>query len=254
MMGAPARVPLGTLLRCCGRSFLLQASWNFDRLQNLGFLYQLLPGLRRLHGRRLPAALLERYSIYFNTHPYLAPWVVGTVLRLEADRLDGEAPAVDGPAFQQMVMAPYAAMGDALFWGAVRPLAAVIGLLLAIQGMLLAPLILLLVYNLPHLLFRCGGLLVGYRQGLASVETLQRLRLPDVAIRLKEGTIILLGVLCALLAENGCSHQQLAIGWGLLLLPIIILFAVLARRGVTSFALILITAASLLGLALLLRV
>ena len=56
MMTAPARIPLVTLLRCSGRSFLLQASWNFDRLQNLGFLYQLLPGLRRLYGRQLPAA------------------------------------------------------------------------------------------------------------------------------------------------------------------------------------------------------
>jgi PTS system mannose-specific IID component len=180
--------------------------------------------------------------------------VVGTVLRLEADCQAGEAPAVDGPGFQQMVMAPYAAMGDALFWGAVRPLAAVIGLLLAIQGLVLAPLVLLLVYNLPHLLFRCGGLLVGYRQGLGSVATLQRLRLPDVAIRLKEGTILLLGVLCALLAASGCRHQEFAVGWGLLLLPLIFLGAALARRGVTSFVLILITAASLLGLAVLLRV
>ena len=117
MMGAPARVPFVTLLRCCGRSFLLQASWNFDRLQNLGFLYQLLPGLRRLHGRQLPAALLERYAVYFNTHPYLASWVAGTVLKLEEQQLAGETPAVDAAAFRDMVMAPYAAMGDALFWG-----------------------------------------------------------------------------------------------------------------------------------------
>ena len=251
MMASPARIPFGTLLHCCSRSFLLQASWNFDRLQNLGFLYQLLPGLRRLYGRKLPAELLERYAGYFNTHPYLAPWVVGALLQLEERRQASEATEIDGPAFQKMVMAPYAAMGDALFWGAIRPLAAVIGLLLAIQGMLLAPLVVLLVYNLPHLLCRCGGLLIGFRQGLASVGTLQRLRLPDVAIRVKEGTVILLGILCALLAERGCDHQEFAVGWGLLLLPVILLFAGLARRGVTSFALILITTVSLLGLAVL---
>jgi len=251
MMTMPARIPLGTLLHCCGRSFLLQTSWNFDRLQNLGFLYQLLPGLRRLYGGKLPAGLLERYAVYFNTHPYLAPWVAGAVLQLEKKRQAGETADIDGPAFQKMVMAPYAAMGDALFWGAIRPLAAVVGLLLAIQGLLLAPLVLLAVYNLPHLLCRCGGLLVGFQQGLGSVEVLQRLRLPDVAIRVKEGTVILLGILCALLAERGCEHQEFAAGWGLLLLPVILLFAGLARRGVTSFALILITTISLLGLAVL---
>jgi len=110
---------------------------------------------------------------------------------------------------------------------------------------------LLAVYNLPHLLCRCGGLLVGFRQGLGSVEVLQRLRLPDVAIRIKEGTVILLGILCALLAERGCEHQEFAAVWGLLLLPVILLFAGLARRGVTSFTLILITTISLLGLAVL---
>ncbi len=252
-MTMPARLPLGTVLRCCGRSFLLQASWNYDRLQNLGFLYQMLPGLRRLYGRRLSSALLERYTVYFNTHPYLAPWVAGTVLRLEADHLENTGAGIDGPEFQKMVMAPYAAMGDALFWGAFRPLAAVIGLLLAIQGFLWAPLVLLLVYNLPHLLCRCGGLMVGFRQGLGAVETLQRLRLPDMAIHVKEGTVILLGVLCALLAERGCGHQEISTGWGLLLLPIILLFAGLARRGVTSFVLVLTTTVSLLGLAVLFR-
>ncbi len=247
------RLPFATMLHCCGRSFLLQASWNFDRLQNLGFLYQLLPGLRHLYGRQLPPELLERYTTYFNTHPYLAPWVTGTVLRLEADRQGDAGAVVDGSGFQQMVMAPYAAMGDALFWGAIRPLAAVIGLLLAIQGFLWAPLVLLLVYNLPHLLCRCGGLLIGFRQGVGAVETLQRLRLPDIAIRVKSGTIILLGVLCALLVESGCSQQGVAVGWGIMLLPLVLLYAGLARRGVTSFVLLLTTTAGLLGLAMLIK-
>ena len=253
MMTMTARLPFATLLRCCGRSFLVQASWNFDRLQNLGFLYQLLPGLRRLYGDRVPADVLERYAAYFNTHPYLAPWVTGTVLRLEVDRQNGLAPEIDGPGFRQMVMAPYAAMGDALFWGALRPLAAVLALLLAIQGYLLAPLLLLLVYNLPHLLCRCGGLLIGFRQGLATVGTLQRLRLPDAAISIKEGTLILLGILCALLAERGCSDAGVAIGWGLLLLPLLLLLAGLARRGVTSFVLVVTTTVGLLGLAMLFK-
>lgn len=250
-MAAVTGIPFATLLRCLARSFLLQASWNFERLQNLGFLYQLLPGLRRLYGRQPPAEVLQRHAGYFNTHPFLAPWVAGVTLRLEARRQAGETLPVDDQAFRQMVMAPYAAMGDAFFWGAVRPLAAVVSLFLAVQGMLWAPLVLLGLFNLPHLLFRGAGLALGYSRELQSVEVLQRLRLPDMAIWLKEGTVILLGVLCAFLAERGCAHQEIEAGWGLLLLPVVLLFAWLARRGVTSFTLILITTASLLGLALL---
>jgi PTS system mannose-specific IID component len=248
-----AQIPWWLLLRGCGRSFLHQASWNFERMQNLGFLYQVLPGLRRLYGGSPPAAVLQRYAGYFNTHPYLSTWVAGTALRLEERQQAGEAAPVDATAFQNMVMAPYAAIGDALFWGALRPLAAVIGLFLAVQGIVWAPLVMLALFNLPHLACRCAGWLIGYVQELRSVETLQRLRLPDVAIWLKEGTIILLGVLCAFLAARGCEHQAIEPLWGLILLPVVLLFAGLVRRGVTSFALVVMTTVSLLGLALVLR-
>jgi len=248
---AANRVPWGVLLSGCGRSLLHQASWNFERMQNLGLVYQLLPGLRRLYGGNPPVAVLKRYVEYFNTHPFMASWVAGTVLRLEEKQLAGETLTVDAVAFRNMVMAPYAAMGDALFWGALRPLAAVIGLFLAFHGVMWAPLVVLALFNLPHLLFRCGGWLFGYLLELRSVELLQRLHLPDMATWLKEGTIILLGVLCAFLAERGCEHQEIASLWGLAVLAVVLLFAWLARRGVTSFSLVTITTVSLLGLALL---
>jgi len=244
------RLPMIVLLRGCMRSILQQGSWNFERMQNLGFIYQLLPGLRRLYGPNPPAEVLQRHTEYFNTHPYMASWIAGTVLRLEEKQLAGEPLPMDATTFRNMVMAPYAAMGDALFWGALRPLAAVVALLLAIQGMMWAPLMLLVLYNLPHLMCRGGGWLLSYRRELASVELLQQLRLPDVAIRLKELTIILLGILCALLAARSCAHQEIAPSWGLALLPVVLVFTWMSRRGVTSFSLVVMTTVSLLGLAL----
>lgn len=248
-MGA-VRLPLRVLLHGCLRSVLQQGSWNFERMQHLGFVYQLLPGLRALYGSKLPVAVLERHVAYFNTHPYMAPWVAGTVLRLEERQLAGEIPPLDAVGFRNMVMAPYAAMGDALFWGALRPLSAVVALLLAVQGLLWAPLALLILFNPPHLACRCAGWLVGYQGELGSVELLRKLRLPDVAIWLKEAAIVLLGILCALLAARGCDHQEIATVWGMVLLPIILMFAWMARRGVTSFTLVTMTTVSLLGLAL----
>lgn len=244
------RLSLSVLLHGCLRSVLQQGSWNFERMQNLGYIYQVLPGLRRLYGSNPPAEVLQRHTAYFNTHPYMASWIAGTALRLEEKQLAGETLPLDAMAFRNMVMAPYAAMGDALFWGALRPLAAVVGLLLAIQGVIWAPLVLLVLFNLPHLLCRCGGWLFGYRRELGSVELLQRLRLPDVAIRLKELTIVLLGILCALLAAHVCEQQAFALFWGGLLLPVILAFAWMARRGVTSFSLVVMTTAGLLGLTL----
>lgn len=247
----PQSLPLATLLRGCGRSLWHQASWNFERMQNLGFCHQLLPGLRRLYGGDPPPAVLQRCTTYFNTHPYFASWVAGTVLNLEERQLAGETPDVDSALFPQLVMAPYAAIGDALFWGALRPLAAVAGLIFAVQGHLWAPLLLLGIFNLPHLLCRCGGWLLGYRQGVESAATLQRLRLPDLALRLKEGTVLLLGGLCALLAFQACAERQAEPLWGLLGLPLVLALAQLARRGVSSFAMLTMTAGGLIGFALL---
>ncbi|MDT8441255.1 MAG: PTS system mannose/fructose/sorbose family transporter subunit IID [Desulfuromonadales bacterium] len=240
-----------TLLRVLGRSLLVQASWNFDRLQNLGFFYMILPGLRELYGDRLDAEVCRRHTDYFNTHPYLSPLVGAACLRLEARSLAGDDLPVDVTTFKRMVIAPFAAMGDALFWGALRPLAAVVALFFASQGSLWAPLAFLLLFNLPHLAVRVAGLLLGYVQDIRVIETIQRGRLPDLAIRLKEITVVLLGVLCAYLAFMGCEHQEIDAYWGGVVLPVIFLYAWLARRGMSSMFLVLLTTAGLLALAML---
>lgn len=239
-----------TLLRMYLRSFLLQASWNFDKLQNLGFFYLMLPGLRSIHGDEIPPEVCQRHVDYFNTHPYFAPMVAGTTLRLEIRKFAGEETAVEAETYKNMVMAPFAAMGDALFWGGLRPLAALVGLLVASQGSLWAPVVFLALFNLPHLLFRGSGLVLGYVQDLRAIETVQKCRLPDLAIRLKESTTILIGVLCAYLSFKGCELQELHSAWGFVLLPVVLLFAWLAHKGVTSLFLVLLTTSSLLLLAL----
>lgn len=245
------RLSWTTFLKMYLRSFLLQTSWNFEKLQNMGFFYLILPGLRSIYGDEIPAEVRQRHSDYFNTHPYFAPLVAGTVLRLEERHRAGEELAVDATTYKKMVMAPFAAMGDALFWGGVRPLAALIGLLIASQGSLWAPVVFLILFNLPHLFFRGAGLLLGYIQELRAIETVQKCRLPDLAIRLKESSTILIGVLCAYLSYMGCEHQSQSGLWGFVVLPIVLLFAWLSHKGVTSMFLVLLTTSSLLLLALL---
>jgi PTS system mannose-specific IID component len=238
------------LIKTFARSFLLQASWNFERLQNLGFLYMLLPGLRSIYGAELSDEILDRHKEYFNTHPYFAPMIAGVTLRLEESAAASEVSEMDVPVFKNMVMAPFAAIGDSLFWGGIRPLAAIIALFLASQGSLWAPLVFLVLFNVPHLVCRGGGLLLGYYGGMRAIESIQRFRLPDLSVRCKEGSTILLGVICAYLAHKGCNLQDLPSLWGFALLPVVLLFAHFASKGISSLFLILITTASLLVLAL----
>jgi len=111
------KLPATVLAQVVLRSFLLQASWNFERLQNLGVLYVLAPALRFFYrGDELTAAG-QRHMEYFNTHPFMASPVLGAILDLEQKKSRGDQPSVGVQDFKRMVMAPYAAIGDAFFWG-----------------------------------------------------------------------------------------------------------------------------------------
>ncbi len=230
------------------RTFFLQASWNFERLQSLGICYALAPALRFFYrGEQLTEAF-RRHLEYFNTHPFMASPVVGTVLSLEEAAWRGEENTLDAQEFKRMVMAPYAAMGDALFWGGLRPAAAAVALFFAVRGSLWTSVAFLLLFNIPHLVFRIAGLSQGYSQGLKVVEMLQRRRLPDLAIRLKEGTVVLLGGLCAYLTFFTLRAESLPIGWGLIAAPIVLLIAHMAHSGISTLLQVMVAAALLLAL------
>ena len=60
------------------RSQLLQGSWNYERMQNGGWVYSLIPALKKLYPQRDEAsAALKRHLKFFNTHPYIAGREIG---------------------------------------------------------------------------------------------------------------------------------------------------------------------------------
>jgi len=237
-----ARLPGRVIMKVLLRSFLLQASWNFERLQSLGVVYALAPALRHLYRGEALAAAGRRHLEYFNTHPFMASPVLGTILDLELRLSRGESTPLSVREFKGMVMAPYAAIGDALFWGGLRPLAAGVALFFAFKGSLWAPVVYILFFNLPHLWFRVGGFMQGYCRGMRVAEVIQRQRLPDLAVRLKEAAVVLLGGLSAYLTFLGCRGSEVPVGWGLATIPGVMLLSWLARKGVSVLLLVLAVA------------
>ncbi len=224
------------------RLLLLQGSWNFERLQGLGFFYALLPALKKLYRREELPEIAKSHLGYFNTHPYLAPLVAGAVLKLEEERAAGQPEVVDIEEFKEMVAAPYAAIGDALFWGGLRPLAAGVALFFAAKGILWAPLVFLGLYNLIPLFFRISGFVHGYRQGIESINFIQRRCLPDWAIHTKEAAVVVLGGLSAFLVFEHLKRLDMLSWVGLLALAPVILLGLLARKGVSTLLLVLLSA------------
>ena len=69
------------------RSQFLQGSWNYERMQNLGWAYSLIPAIKKLYtNKEDQAAALKRHLEFFNTHPYVAAPIMGVTLALEEEK------------------------------------------------------------------------------------------------------------------------------------------------------------------------
>ena len=149
------------------RSQFLQGSWNYERMQNLGWAYSLIPAIKKLYTTKEDqAAALERHLEFFNTHPYVAAPIMGVTLALEEERANGVE--MDDAAIQGVkigMMGPLAGIGDPVFWFTVRPILGALGASLAASGNLVGPLLFFFGWNAIRMAFLWYTQEFGYRAG-----------------------------------------------------------------------------------------
>lgn len=229
------------------RSLSIQASFNFWRMQNLGFLFALLPLLReqRQDPRRW-AASLSRHLQMFNTHPYLTAPIIGSVVRIELDGGGDQAASL-----KDALMGPYAGIGDAFFWGALRTFASVATTILALSGWVMAPLAYLILYNPPHFWVRAMGFREGVRRGKNGIGFIRQLDLPVVAGRVRFLTLLLMGVLAAVAAEAAFPPGLFLGEWPAkaAALAVLLLYFLAIRGGISAVKLLYGTGALSMALA-----
>lgn len=149
------------------RTLLLQATFNYERQQGLGWAYAIQPALERLYPDPAERRLrLAEHTAYFNTQPTMASLALGAVARLEEDRAEGLGPDANGIARIKSVLgASLAALGDRMIWFTLRPFAACLGVLFALGGAWHGAAAMWLCYNAVHLPIRFRGVRWGYRAG-----------------------------------------------------------------------------------------
>ncbi|HFH7193357.1 TPA: PTS system mannose/fructose/sorbose family transporter subunit IID [Streptococcus agalactiae] len=149
------------------RSQFLQGSWNYERMQNMGWAYALIPALKKLYTTKEDrAAALERHMEFFNTHPYVAAPIIGVTLALEEEKAS-DTP-VEDKAIQGVkigMMGPLAGIGDPVFWFTVRPILGALGASLASAGNILGPIIFFVGWNLIRMSFLWYTQELGYKSG-----------------------------------------------------------------------------------------
>lgn len=164
-----------TRLSVMFRSMFLQGSWNYERMQNLGFLYSIIPALKQFYkpGSEEAKEALKRHMEFFNTHPYVAAPIVGVTLALEEEIANGVE--IDEAAIQGVkvgMMGPLAGIGDPVFWFTVRPIVGAIAASLATGGSIIAPIFFFVVWNAIRIAFLWYTQEFGYKQGTAITSDL----------------------------------------------------------------------------------
>jgi PTS system N-acetylgalactosamine-specific IID component len=153
------------------RSLFLQGSFNYQRMQANGWLYSIIPGLKKIHTDKDDLSESMQHNLeFFNTHPFLVTFVMGIVLSLEQEKAD--IPMIR--AVRVAAMGPLGGIGDALFWFTLLPITAGISANMALDGNLLAPILFLVMFNVVHFGVRYWLMHWSYRMGTNAIEALTR--------------------------------------------------------------------------------
>ena len=149
------------------RHQFLQGSWNYERMQNGGWCYSMIPAIKRLYPKKEDQIdALKRHMAFYNTHPYVSAPVVGVTLALEEDKANG-AP-IDNEAIQGVkvgMMGPLAGVGDPAFWFTLRPILGAMGASLALTGNIMGPLLFFVAWNVIRFAFIWYTQEFGYKVG-----------------------------------------------------------------------------------------
>lgn len=156
------------------RSTFLQGSWNYERMQNGGWCFAMIPAIKKLYtNKEDQKEALKRHLEFFNTHPYLASPILGVTLALEEERANGAK--VDDAAIQGVkvgMMGPLAGVGDPVFWFTVRPMLGALGASLAMGGSILGPILFFVLWNVIRWAFMWYTQEFGYKAGSKISEDL----------------------------------------------------------------------------------
>lgn len=155
------------------RSFTLYAAVSPAKQGASGFCYSLMPFFNKYYkgdeeGKK---KALSRSMSYFNTTIPLSTFIMGLVASMEKEnsqRPDFDTSSIN--AVKSSLMGPLAGIGDSIFWGVLRVIAAGIAVGLGAAGNVLAPVVFLLLFNVPTLLIKYYGTFLGYKLGSEYIQ------------------------------------------------------------------------------------
>lgn len=138
-----------------------------------GWLYSIQPALNRYYAddsaRRADA--MDRHTTWYNITQNVGTFAMGLVAAMErenSEKPDFDTESID--AIKVSLMGPMSGIGDAIFWGVLRVIAAGIGINIAMTGSALGAILFLLIYNIPSIACRYFLTYLGFQLGTSFIS------------------------------------------------------------------------------------
>lgn len=140
-----------------------------------GWLYSIMPAINRYYkdDPEKRADAMTRHTTWYNITQNVGTFAMGLVASMERENTlhdDFDTESIDGAKVS--LMGPMSGIGDAIFWGCLRVIAAGIGINIAMSGSPLGAILFLLIYNIPSVLCRYFMTYLGFTLGTNFISQL----------------------------------------------------------------------------------
>ena len=152
--------------------FTFQLGWNYERMQGSGYLYMLLPQLRKMYGDGTPELkeMMKLHTQFFNTSPFFHTIMAGFDLAMEEKDGVKSKDAVNG--IKTGLMGPFAPLGDSIFGSLVPAIMGSIAATMAIAGQPWG-IFLWIAVAVAYDIFRWKQLEFAYKEGVNLITNMQ---------------------------------------------------------------------------------
>lgn len=162
----------------------MEYSWNYPKQMSIPFCMMVNPLLKKIYKGDAEgyAQALTRHLEFFNITMYFAPFVGGVVASMEERVAKGELEPEAISSVKTALMGPLSGIGDSLFLGTLRAIAAAVGVGLSLDGNPFGPILFLLIFNVPAFFVRVFGAHKGYELGVSFLTKAQKSGIMDKVI------------------------------------------------------------------------
>ena len=156
------------------RSLFLQASHNYERFQSIGYLYAMIPTLKKAYKDKPKEELsqaMHRHLEFFNTCPQMVQPVLGVTSAMELEEGNTAAEAVSG--LKVAMMGPLAGVGDSIIYMTILLICLLLAVTFGIEGNPIGLLLCFVLWNGVSQSFKFAGARLGYREGTKLIDRIR---------------------------------------------------------------------------------